>query len=165
MLLKQWEFCGWLKVLKIAPLDDTVYAVKSGYEHDTRTMAINKWGMRILSSLFYCYPHNDSVTDESCVVSETAISESSQSCIPPCTLEGYKVFKFMLHFTNRFSWRGVPEQSLSMSENVDYDGWKIWRPCKLGMQLNTLCMEGDQNMTYNMCSSIVFLKDSISQAY
>ena len=71
-----------LKLLKIAPLDDALYAVKSVYKHATHTMAMYMWSMYTLNSLIYGHSRNDCAIDEYCVVSETVLSESSKPCKP-----------------------------------------------------------------------------------
>ena len=53
----------WLIVLKFTPPNDAVNTVKSGYEHDAHTMAINTRSIRTSSSFFYGYPHNDAFSD------------------------------------------------------------------------------------------------------
>ena len=75
--------CVWLKVPKITPPDDTVYAVKSEYEYDIHVMAINLLSMCTPNSPFSGYPRNDSAIDEPRVVNEIVLSESSQPCTPP----------------------------------------------------------------------------------
>ena len=79
-----------LKIFNIALVVGAAFAVKSGYEHEARTIAIYTWSLCISSLVFYGYPLI-CVNDEPFVVSR-------RLCIPPCCVtDFYKAVMIVIY--------------------------------------------------------------------